>query len=81
MFPSETRKGSDGETRSLREAVQIGVLKGWTVKETSFMTGWKTSSLQSKATRMKVSFGYGGNGPKPKYWYPGCGEPTPDCVC
>jgi len=81
MFPSEKRKGYDGAERTLREAVQLGVLRGWTVKETQFTTGWKMSSLQSKATRMKVSFGYGGNGPKPKYWSPEVGGTPPDAIC
>lgn len=83
MFRSEpqVRKGHDGEVRTIRQAVQLGVLSGWTVKETAFTTGWAIHSLQSRAHRMKVSFSYGGTGPKPRYWTPMVGTTPPDAIC
>lgn len=60
MCPSEKPATS-------REAALVGRRNGWTVKETAFHTGYTTKSLQNIAQRMKISFPYGGIGPKPKF--------------
>lgn len=49
------------------EAVRLGVQKGWTAKETAYETGWDLKVLQVYASRLQLSFAYGGKGSHPKY--------------
>jgi hypothetical protein len=65
--PATTKVSRDNQSLSVREAVVLGVKKGWTVKETAFETNWNKNSLQSYAARMLLSFAYGGKGHKPKF--------------
>ena len=57
-----------GRVYSAAEAVKVGVEKGWTAKETAFETGWDVKVLQTYASRLHLSFAYGGKGSKPKYF-------------
>lgn len=56
-----------GRVYSASEAVLLGIKNGWTSKETAFETGWDVKVLQTYASRMNLSFAYGGKGAKPKY--------------
>lgn len=56
-----------GKVVSASDAVRLGVQSGWTSKETAFETGWDVKVLQVYASRMNLSFAYGGKGSKPKY--------------
>lgn len=51
---------------STREAVLLGIEKGWTSKETAAETGIPLHLLQKQAVRMKMSFVYVGVGRTPK---------------
>ena len=56
-----------GRVYSAKSAVEVGVRNGWTAKETAFETGWDVKVLQTYASRMRLSFAYGGKGSAPKY--------------
>lgn len=62
-----------GKVMSASEAVRLGIKNGWTSKETAFETGWDVKVLQTYASRMHLSFAYGGKGSIPKYT--GVGHP------
>lgn len=75
MSPSRRIENSNNKTMNskenskrmkTREAVLLGIEKGWTSKETSAQTGVALYLLQKQAVRMKMSFVYVGVGRVPK---------------
>lgn len=61
------RVARQGITLPAKDAVRLGVQKNWTAKETAYETGWDLKVLQVYASRLNLSFAYGGKGSIPKY--------------
>ena len=62
-----TRIGSQGIAYTAKAAVLEAARQGWTAKETVWETGWSLKRLYKVSKTIRVSFGYGGHGPKPRW--------------
>lgn len=64
---THTRTGNIGKPLTSSQAVQVALIYGWNVKETSWQTGWPMKRLYRAAAAQGKSFAYCGQGPHPKY--------------
>lgn len=61
------RISREGASLTSRQAVLLGIERGWTSKETAFETGWNINAIQLAAFRLRRSLAYAGVGRKPTY--------------